>query len=416
MKAGDGAQGSASRLLASDNCFYLKGPLEGAANPEMPLLFVALVERAGEIEVAATKIIRNRAGGYGALLPEGKYELLVFADLNHDGYFDENEVVGCISGREKFEISPASSFDGFFVPGPSIRVNLSDPQRLGTAIHISAAEHHEIFNSLDDEFFDPRYGIIGLYDPLKFLAHTRGLLFGLEDFDPEKTTVLFVHGAAGTPRDWKFFAEELDRQRYQPWFFYYPTGMPLAKLGLLLANMVRSLDYGSAEPIARLVIVGHSMGGLVSWAAINDLCVGGVPQYLKQYISLSTPYGGIEELKLGKGHLPGLIPSWRDLVPESPFLSTLYSRDFPAEVPVHLFFSFRNDSTLKIGQNSDGRITLKSQLHPRVQGKAARIHGFDATHTGVLSSPEAAALFKDLLGDGGSLERVAAKGGGTREE
>lgn len=416
MEAGDWMQGSVTGVLASENCFYLKGPLEGAANPEMPLLFVALVERAGEIEVAATKIIRNRAGEYGALLPRGKYELLVFADLNHDGYFDENEVVGCTSGREKFEISPASSSDGFFVPGPSVRLNVPEPRRLGTAIHIPAAKHHEIYNSLDDEFFDPRYGMIGLYDPLKFLTHTGGLLFGLEEFDPEKTTVLFVHGAAGTPRDWKFFAEELDRKQYQPWFFYYPTGMPLAKLGLLLANVVRSLNHGSAQPLARLVIVAHSMGGLVSWAAIDDLCAGGVPPYLKQYISLSTPYGGIEGLKLGKGHLPGLIPSWRDLVPESPFLNSLYRRDFPAEVPVHLLFSFRNDSTLKIGQNSDGRITLKSQLHPRVQGKAARIHGFDSTHTGVLSSPEAAALFKDLLGDGGSPETAAAMGEGIRGE
>ena len=88
---------------------------------------------------------------------------------------------------------------------------------------IKVAVNGQVVASLDDDFFDPGYGVMGLYNPSKFLEHTQGYFFGLEPLDEEKTQLLFVHGVTGTPRDWKFLVDGIDRSRFQPWFFYYPV-------------------------------------------------------------------------------------------------------------------------------------------------------------------------------------------------
>jgi hypothetical protein len=48
-------------------------------------------------------------------------------------------------------------------------------------------------------------------NPTALIAHIQGFFFGLEEYDSSKTPVLFVHGISGTPRDWKFMVDGLDR-------------------------------------------------------------------------------------------------------------------------------------------------------------------------------------------------------------
>ena len=59
------------------------------------------------------------------------------------------------------------------------------------------------------------------------------------------------------------------RQHYQFWFYLYPTGQPFwfsaAQLRHDLAVMRQTLDPGRQEPaLDQMVLVGHSMGGLVA--------------------------------------------------------------------------------------------------------------------------------------------------------
>lgn len=228
---------------------------------------------------------------------------------------------------------------------------------------------------------------------MELIAHTQGAFFGLEEYDPRKTIVVFVHGVNGTPRDWKFIVEKLDRSKYQPWFYYYPSGLPLEKLGIRLAYTLKYIQQRPEYTINRLVIVAHSMGSLVSRAAINNLCKEGAPPYLKMYISFSTPYGGAEEAKQGVEHAPVVVPSWHDVAPGSDFLTRLYQQKFPESVPFYLFFGYRG----KGGESSDGTITLSSQLDLRAQDSASRICGFDDTHTGILNDETVAkVLFRTL--------------------
>jgi pimeloyl-ACP methyl ester carboxylesterase len=99
-------------------------------------------------------------------------------------------------------------------------------------------------------------------------------LYMLEPYQPNKIPVLFVHGLWSSPvtlmemfNDLRGTAEL--RDHYQFWFYLYPTGQPFwlsaTRLRNDLAEMRGRLDpehrYAAME---QMVLVGHSMGGLVS--------------------------------------------------------------------------------------------------------------------------------------------------------
>lgn len=198
---------------------------------------------------------------YSLFLPEGNYNLSFFADLNRDGFFGRDELVGRTNSGHSLSVKGENAEDNALVKGPEIRIDVDHPSRSDLPVHTRVMVQSNKYESLDDEFFDPHYGTMGLYRPTEFLAHTQGAFFQLEDYDRKKTMVLFVHGVEGTPRDWKYFVEGLDRNRFQPWFYYYPSGLPLERLGNFLAYYIMNLHQTPGYGINRLVIVSHSMGG-----------------------------------------------------------------------------------------------------------------------------------------------------------
>lgn len=96
----------------------------------------------------------------------------------------------------------------------------------------------------------------------------------LEPYDPEKIPVVFVHGLMSSPFTWLKMLNTLKgdpkiHEKYQFWFFMYPTGNPVlysaANLRDSLDEMYRAFsDDAAADTLDRMVLVGHSMGGLLS--------------------------------------------------------------------------------------------------------------------------------------------------------
>jgi pimeloyl-ACP methyl ester carboxylesterase len=96
----------------------------------------------------------------------------------------------------------------------------------------------------------------------------------LEPFDPRKIPVILVHGLWSSPMTWMEMFNDLRavpelRERYQFWFYLYPTGQPFwvsaADFRDDLREVQQTLDPDNASaPLQRMVLVGHSMGGLVS--------------------------------------------------------------------------------------------------------------------------------------------------------
>lgn len=99
-------------------------------------------------------------------------------------------------------------------------------------------------------------------------------LYQFSRYDPGKIPVVFVHGLMSRPETWvtavnELLADKEIRERYQFWFFLYPTGLPVwasaAQLRSELDRYRKTLDPARRNRnLDRTVLVGHSMGGLIS--------------------------------------------------------------------------------------------------------------------------------------------------------
>ena len=140
----------------------------------------------------------------------------------------------------------------------------------------------------------------GLLNP----AHSQSKrgLYMLEPYDPERIPVLMVHGLWSSPVTWMDMFNDLRsfpeiRERYQFWFYLFPSGQPFwisaMQLRSDLAAMRESFDpMHSDEALDEMVLVGHSMGGLISrlqtidsnddfWNIVSDQKVSGVDEALE---------------------------------------------------------------------------------------------------------------------------------------
>jgi pimeloyl-ACP methyl ester carboxylesterase len=142
--------------------------------------------------------------------------------------------------------------------------------------------------------------LASLFRPFENMG--RAGLYQFQPFDPEKTPVVFVHGLMSRPETWRITADQLladaeIRNNYQFWFFLYPTGLPVWKSAALLRSELdrfnRELAPRTRTRTARArlnnkVLVGHSMGGLVSslqvreggdalWRRFSNVPLAGLP-------------------------------------------------------------------------------------------------------------------------------------------
>lgn len=99
-------------------------------------------------------------------------------------------------------------------------------------------------------------------------------VFLMQPYDPQRRIILMIHGLASSPEAWvnvanEVLGDEVLRQHYQVWQVYYPTNMPIslnhAAIRDAVAQTLRRLDPGGSAPASRnMVLIGHSMGGVLS--------------------------------------------------------------------------------------------------------------------------------------------------------
>jgi pimeloyl-ACP methyl ester carboxylesterase len=114
-------------------------------------------------------------------------------------------------------------------------------------------------------------GVTGFFQPEK-LADRAGI-YVVQPYQPGKVPVLFIHGFASTPATWAALFDDLQSDpelaaRCQFWFYYYPTGNPYlvtaADLRERLTLLRDQLDPEHRDAaLDNIVVIGHSMGGLV---------------------------------------------------------------------------------------------------------------------------------------------------------
>lgn len=95
-----------------------------------------------------------------------------------------------------------------------------------------------------------------------------------QPYSPDKIPVVFIHGLGSSPLTWVEMSSSLQsdremRDRYQFWFFFYPTGQPVWASAALLRQELTTLrdtldPQRQAKALDEMVLVGHSMGGLLA--------------------------------------------------------------------------------------------------------------------------------------------------------
>ncbi|MEO1237632.1 MAG: alpha/beta fold hydrolase [Planctomycetota bacterium] len=261
---------------------------------------------------------------------------------------------------------------------------------------------------LADDRFGGGWVRRGVWEPMAFIDAGHPGLYLAEPHDPTRTPAILVHGLGGGPRQFATLADTLRPRGYQPVFYYYPTSLRLGEVGAhLYESLVR---WSRGHGADRLVVVAHSMGGLVAWEALRRANHGGLDLPAVHLVTLSTPYGGDRAAGIAVERRPPLLlPVWIDLAEDSAFLRAVYRTPLPEGVTFDLVFGYRRDPGLVEfgGRSGDGAVTLDRLLHPELQRKARRVRGVDASHAGLLREPEAIDTVVELLESRPSLTQPA---------
>lgn len=110
---------------------------------------------------------------------------------------------------------------------------------------------------------------------------------------------LLVHGLCMNDLQWKRLGHDhgaaLARDLgYTPVYLHYNTGLHISTNGRAFADLLQALIQEWPAPVEELVLIGHSMGGLVARSACyyGDAQGHGWPQRLRKLIFLGSPHHG----------------------------------------------------------------------------------------------------------------------------
>ncbi|WP_422096107.1 esterase/lipase family protein [Variovorax sp.] len=109
---------------------------------------------------------------------------------------------------------------------------------------------------------------------------TQPRIYLMQPYDPERRTVIMLHGLASSPEAWinvanEVLGDETLRRRYQIWQVYYPTNAPLPLNNFAIREAVtQTLQHfdptGQAPASKDITLIGHSMGGVLSRLMVSS--------------------------------------------------------------------------------------------------------------------------------------------------
>ncbi len=116
------------------------------------------------------------------------------------------------------------------------------------------------------------FGLERLLRPGKYSQTAR--IARLQPYDPAKIPVICVHGLLDSPATWvplinAMRGDATIRQRYQFWFYSYPSGYPYPHSAAIMREHLDAIDYLYPDH-KREILIGHSMGGIISRTMITD--------------------------------------------------------------------------------------------------------------------------------------------------
>ncbi len=341
-----------------------------------------------EVELANQYLVEGNT--YKTTLIPGVYMFSAFVDVNGNEQFDLGEPSAYISD-DKYQIrmidvreKKINSIETIFIKdavhsyADEARKNVAkSTQNIGRVI------------SLDDPMFDNDIQMAGFWRPIDFLQDVGGGLMMLQEYQADKTPVLFVHGIMGDPNDLAPLINSLDTEKYQAWVLYYPSGI---RLDMISDYMIRALNkLDKKYDFNSLILVAHSMGGLMSRSYVEKYSLSEQSYDLKQFITINSPLYGMDSAATGVKRSPIVVPSWRDVASNSDYIKRVHQWTLPEEIDYRLIFSYLEDET------GDGIVPITSQLSLSLQDEADGIYGFEGQHVYVMQNPEFIRRFHQML-------------------
>jgi len=428
MACGCGRLSFGHQFSLGERFSLLAGTVELEEPSSSPIVVVLVREQEGELAIF-DHLVLERAGPWSFYVAPGTYGVGAFADLRGDLIYqpDNPSVEPDEVGR--FELGPGERVEDIELVIPSRSGDVSfasidivgeQSPDLGDEDYESLGRHAVLGEivSLGDARFDPERARQGFDRFVETLDEIGVGIYFLEPYDPQKIPVLFVHGIFGSPREFESLASRLDAKRFQPWFFYYPSGFGLGDVGSSLGQFVSELHVRHGFP--RLFVVAHSMGGLVARSFILEHYEQTGRPYVDLFVSISTPwsgYGFAEGARLLTEYGAAQYPrSWVDMAPGSEFLAGLFyedpeTRTIPRGLPDHvsysLLFGYGEDSL--VGSAGDGVASIESQLRREARRETQGwVYALREHHRKVLRSVETSGYLNRILLD--AFERPLAEG------
>ena len=151
---------------------------------------------------------------------------------------------------------------------------------------------------------------------LPFVLSRRSVLDRAAGAPSDKLPLLLVHGLACNRGNWFWFRRQLEQRGYG--VYTVDCTPPFTQIANYAPQIARAVDeILEATGAKRLVLIGHSMGGLVSRAYLDQFGAGKVAHV----ITLGTPHLGTWMTNLAVG------PNVRNMAEDSPWLAGLRERE-----------------------------------------------------------------------------------------
>lgn len=102
----------------------------------------------------------------------------------------------------------------------------------------------------------------------------------MQPYDPKRRVIIMLHGLASSPEAWinvanEVLGDETLRKNFQVWQVYYPTNAPLAfnqhTIRKAIEETLQAFDpKGNNRASQDVVLIGHSMGGVLARLLVSD--------------------------------------------------------------------------------------------------------------------------------------------------
>lgn len=371
------------------------GHVSTSEPPAGPVIVAAYAKHVGKQKIAHYTVLHD-SGEYELMVGKGRFYVFAFCDTNRNLIYDAGEPAGQHGEPKAVVVQDAGVVDRIDV----VISGSNKPIDWRPGRPIASPKPKKLYSrlageivDLDDERFEEANGRLGYWEPITFFKTFGGNIFFLEPYDPNKIPILFIHGAGGTPKGWNYFVDHLDRTRFQPWFFYYPSGARIRSVSNLLMWKLTNLQL--KYQFQKLYITAHSLGGLVARSFIMDFGTAEFP-FVKLLITLATPWGGDKMAEYGVKQSPAVVPCWIDLQPEGDFIRSLYRAKMPENISFYMFCGHKGNHN-PFRSNNDGNITLSSLLDQRPQAEAEMNYTFDEDHASVIYSKEVVDRYNTII-------------------